>query len=580
MRRFPPRWMTATAVALAAGLVATTASTSLADPPVYVRSIEVEWGWANAVAPDGSVLLTGFTGGAFQPTPGAWDTTADNPSDAFALKMDATGRVEWATYIGGASTEDGGAIAAGPDGGVYVAGRVQSTEDQSGDPVVWFPTTEGALSQDYARDQFQEVGWLLKLSPDGSAVEWSTLLPGVRHVLDLEVDAEGRAHFVGEAYEDLPVTSEAFDTISDDPDPFPDADGVVATVSADGSSYEHASFIGGSEWEELVELDLGPGGSTYVAGTTRSNDFPVTDSSYQTVTGGGYDGFVAKVAEDGTLEWSTYLGAGAQERVSGLAVDQQGRAVLSGRDPGSDFPVTPQAQWQTPPPGLHSWAAKVTGDGDELEWATYVPGGLQEAHLDRQGHTHMVALGADPDTLVEGSPFVVMVELDRQGELRSSRAAADQSVLDFDTDSAGSSYLVSEPKATTARTSATTTPQMMLSRLPICTVSGTPGDDVLVGTPGPDVICAGDGDDMVDSGDGYDVLLLGRGDDEGVSGAGVDVVRGGRGADQVRGGRDRDLLIGNSGSDEIVGGQGPDTLIGGDGRDILRGGSGNDELRD
>src|SRR6476646_4446515 len=39
-----------------------------------------------------------------------------------------------------------------------------------------------------------------------------------------------------------------------------------------------------------------------------------------------------------------------------------------------------------------------------------------------------------------------------------------------------------------------------------CTVTGTPGADVLVGTPGRDVLCGGGGKDVLDGAGGNDVL--------------------------------------------------------------------------
>jgi Ca2+-binding RTX toxin-like protein len=569
------------AAVLAGAAVLVVPSASSADPPVYVSQLAIDHAWSNAVAGDGSVLVTGWTGPTFEATPGAHDTTWDGSSDAFAVKVDSTGRLEWATYLGGASDEDGGAIAEGPDGSVYVAGRSVPQHDDSGTPVAWFPTTEGALSRDYVSPyQGGHVGWLVKLSEDGSAVQWATLLPGVRHVLDLEVDEGGRAHLVGEAYADLPVTPDAFDTAPGPGGSSPDSDAVVATVSADGGSYAYASFVGGSESDQAIEVDLGPAGSTYVAGTTRSTDFPVTAGAYQTTSGGGYDGFVARIAADGSLDWSTYLGGqyGDGERVTGLAVDQQGGAVLSGRDPGHDFPVTEDAAWGTPYSTINSWAAQVTGDGSSLAWATNVPGGLQEVHLDRQGHTHLMTLGADPSTVEEGlHSWVTMIELDRQGLLRRAEAAPDQAVLDFDVDAAGSAYLVGGPRSTAARSASGSDPVALFSRVASCTVTGTEGDDLLTGTPGPDVICAGGGDDVVDGGGGHDVLVLGGGHDEVVAGSGVDVVRAGAGRDLVRGGADRDLLLGGPGADRLLGGGGDDTLVGGAGRDELRGGPGDDE---
>jgi Ca2+-binding RTX toxin-like protein len=75
------------------------------------------------------------------------------------------------------------------------------------------------------------------------------------------------------------------------------------------------------------------------------------------------------------------------------------------------------------------------------------------------------------------------------------------------------------------------------SHLP-CTVTGTPGDDVLVGTSGNDVLCGKGGDDQLYGGPGNDEL---NGD------AGNDLLHARTGTDILRGGTGNDTLLANHG---------------------------------
>jgi Ca2+-binding RTX toxin-like protein len=77
---------------------------------------------------------------------------------------------------------------------------------------------------------------------------------------------------------------------------------------------------------------------------------------------------------------------------------------------------------------------------------------------------------------------------------------------------------------------------------PKCTITGTPGPDVLIGTEGRDVICGLGGDDKI----------LGRG--------GNDVLLGGAGRDEIYGGKGDDILIGGGQGDELHGGPGSNVL--------------------
>jgi hypothetical protein len=85
---------------------------------------------------------------------------------------------------------------------------------------------------------------------------------------------------------------------------------------------------------------------------------------------------------------------------------------------------------------------------------------------------------------------------------------------------------------------------------PLCTMWGTPGDDLIVGTPGPDVICGLGGDDRLLGGEGNDVLVGSAGNDELVGGPGLDRVTAGPGDDllDLRDG-ERDVAEGGGGAD-------------------------------
>ena len=83
-----------------------------------------------------------------------------------------------------------------------------------------------------------------------------------------------------------------------------------------------------------------------------------------------------------------------------------------------------------------------------------------------------------------------------------------------------------------------------------CTITGTPGNDILLGTSGNDVICALGGNDVVDA-------LGGR-----------DIVWGGPGADWIDGGGGEDVVYGGLGNDTFWAWDGtPDKLDGGPGTD-------------
>ncbi len=73
------------------------------------------------------------------------------------------------------------------------------------------------------------------------------------------------------------------------------------------------------------------------------------------------------------------------------------------------------------------------------------------------------------------------------------------------------------------------------------TITGTPGDDVILGTPGPDVIAALGGHDVILAGAGHDIICAGDGEDRVFGGDGDDRIYGGNGADFCLGGAGNDV---------------------------------------
>jgi Ca2+-binding RTX toxin-like protein len=93
----------------------------------------------------------------------------------------------------------------------------------------------------------------------------------------------------------------------------------------------------------------------------------------------------------------------------------------------------------------------------------------------------------------------------------------------------------------------------------MCTINGTPGNNVLRGTSKDDVICGFGGNDRITGGGGNDVII------------------GGPGNDTIDGGAGYDLLYGDAGNDSFTAKDGTrDELIGGAGKDRAKVDKGKD----
>jgi hypothetical protein len=131
-----------------------------------------------------------------------------------------------------------------------------------------------------------------------------------------------------------------------------------------------ALSIGGSGFDQVVDLATDPDGSVYVTGTfTGSVDFdPGTGVAFLTSVGLA-DIFLAKYSAAGALLWADRIGGTSADSVASLARDASGNLYIGGSFEGaSDFDPGPGTQILTSLGGADGFVAKFTSTG-QLVWA-------------------------------------------------------------------------------------------------------------------------------------------------------------------------------------------------------------------
>ena len=99
-------------------------------------------------------------------------------------------------------------------------------------------------------------------------------------------------------------------------------------------------------------------------------------------------GFLAPSADpalrtviDPGLDWSTFLGGSLTDYVTSVAVTVQGDLLLTGTTISTDFPGTPGAFDLFKSGGNDGFVAKLSSDGSQLLWATYLGGSAYDETL-------------------------------------------------------------------------------------------------------------------------------------------------------------------------------------------------------
>ncbi len=102
-----------------------------------------------------------------------------------------------------------------------------------------------------------------------------------------------------------------------------------------------STYLGGSGDDAAYSMKLGAAQTVYVCGGTTSFDFPATSGSYQTThQGGGVDGWIAKIANSGTvLQQATFLGTNQYDQTYFIELDDDQKVYVVGQTAGP-WPVT------------------------------------------------------------------------------------------------------------------------------------------------------------------------------------------------------------------------------------------------
>ena len=313
----------------------------------YIGGSRGEGGYALSLCQDGSVIVAGDTQSEdFPVTPGAYDTTHHGIKDVFVARLDAAGSdLEFATFVGGSSVENFETVLRDDTGSIFVVGETQSDD---------LPTTEGAFDQTY---NLNGDAFVFKLSAAGDSLEYGSYIgssdwdrgtdlaiaeggplyvtgyttsTGFPHTLEaydpshngrqdafvikldivenqllygtflggsgrdtgqrIVLDGSGGVIVAGQtASVDFPFTPGAYDETHNG-----EFDIFLARLSPAGDLLQYATFLGGGDDESGDDLELGEDDVIYLAGTTSSEDFPITAGAFDPDHNGWEDIYALK----------------------------------------------------------------------------------------------------------------------------------------------------------------------------------------------------------------------------------------------------------------------------------------------
>ena len=357
--------------------------------PDYVTSLQLD--------ADGNLVVLGDTGSTdFPTTPNGYDRILDGSMDSFILKINPNGdRMMYSTLLGGNSSEISSELGINEDGSIYVTGITNSIDFPTSIDALYgnysggswdvycsvlssdlssmkSSTYIGAGAEDYASDigsdangnliitgytrsedfrttdtsyQSEHAGsvdaFIYIISKDLKSQIYSTLIGGSGSDFSTSlVVTNDSLYITGRTWSpDYPVTANAIKKTKGT-DSF---DIFVTQISSDLSDLISSTYLGGRNEDWVNDIEVDSDGFIYIAGTTGSINFPITDGAYMTsYQGGTMDAFITVLDQNtSVIRYSSFLGGSLNEDVGlALELDEMMGVYIVGKTKSTDFPVS------------------------------------------------------------------------------------------------------------------------------------------------------------------------------------------------------------------------------------------------
>lgn len=315
----------------------------------------------------------------------------------------------YSTYFGGSGDDWINDVAVDGTGSTYVTGRTASPDLLATGSYGSVPGSSSPVNVD---------AFVMKLGPTSSsdaspALIYSVIFGGGApdEGNAIAVDSAGNVYVTGFTNSLNFPFQNAFDSTQNG-----GADAFLVKFRADSNAILYSTYFGGSSADVGNAIAVDANGFVYITGDTASSDLP-KKNSLQSFGGGISDAFVAKfnpvLNSSSSLIYSTLLGGSGDDNGSGIAVDANGNAYVTGKTGSTNFPL--KNQFQGDKLGTDAFVTKLTGASvPSIAYSTYLGGNnndsAQAIALDSKGNAYVTGSTLSTDfptktTALFTSPF-------------------------------------------------------------------------------------------------------------------------------------------------------------------------------
>lgn len=255
--------------------------------------------------------------------------------DYWAVKLDASGNTLWSKTFGGSGSDKAQDIEATSDGGYILGGESWSND---GD------VTNGSGNNDY---------WLVKLDANG-VIEWETTVGGASY--------EGATSIQEQSNGDYIVVGLTYSTNGDFANITQKGGGDLGFVRLNSNGVvQYVNLYGGSAQDGRQALTIEEADGIVIASRTLSSDQDVPNNN------GSNDYWVFKIDTTGNILWSKTYGGSGNDQFMDIRKTLDGGYILNGYSNSTDGDIKNNKG------GYDIWSIKLDVNGD-LEWERSIGG--------------------------------------------------------------------------------------------------------------------------------------------------------------------------------------------------------------
>jgi len=230
---------------------------------------------------------------------------------------------------------------------------------------------------------------------------------GVDQITAMKLTANGRLYITGwTSTGEMPYIDGAYDNFNTGLiDVFLAIVDTTAASSTGNYPLVYFSYLGGTNNDKALGIDVDSNGVAYMTGNTTSTDFPIVGNSVQTIGAGSQQqGFVAVIdpSQYGgvSLTYSTYLGGTTgSNTANAIAVGPDGHMYVIGTTASTDFPVTTSGYAQVLYGPQDAFLVQLDPNSTSLVYSTYLGGELDDSGISiAVGTNNLVYFAATTDS--------------------------------------------------------------------------------------------------------------------------------------------------------------------------------------